>query len=82
MDSTEWFYPLIWLFRYFTGVPVDVGSHNHLFAATSKVPREDEGKWKGGFLFPVGKLTTSKETQDEGLARDCWETTERVAKEM
>lgn len=59
------------------------GAHTTLFAATSNKVQFDKRKYAGTYLLPFGEVTEpSKEAKDPVAARELWETSERVVKEM
>ena len=58
------------------------GAGTPIIAATSPAIRAKAERYKGGYLVPMGKLSEpSKKAQDEDLAKELWETTERLLKE-
>ena len=60
-----------------------VGGENSVWAAASKAPKEQSGLYEGSFVKPVGKIMKLNETSgSERLAKELWETTEKVLKEI
>lgn len=60
----------------------DVGSYTSVFAAASPDVDGDE-RYKGGYLRPIARLEeASAQANDPILARELWETTEKVIAEL
>ncbi|KAF4615740.1 hypothetical protein D9613_012461 [Agrocybe pediades] len=59
------------------------GAYTSLFAAAHPEVKQNREKYNGVYLVPVGKVgKISENAQDERLARELWETTERKMKEL
>ncbi|KAF8659872.1 hypothetical protein AX16_001756 [Volvariella volvacea WC 439] len=59
------------------------GAVTSLIAAASPIPREHRRRYHGAYLVPYGKIQApSKQAQDPVLAKELWETTERVVGEI
>ncbi|XP_014550067.1 hypothetical protein COCVIDRAFT_116571 [Bipolaris victoriae FI3] len=59
------------------------GAITPLFAAVHSEPREDIESFKGAFLLPWGGLKEPSElAQDEVLAKELWETSEKVLEKV
>lgn len=53
------------------------------FAAAGKEIKEDNERFKGVYFTPMARISNpSKAALDERLARELWETTEAVLKEL
>ena len=58
------------------------GSYTVLFAAAAPEVRKEVDRYKGAYLIPIAKLSTpSPQAQNEELAQELWDTTERFVKE-
>ncbi|PPQ92074.1 hypothetical protein CVT25_007099 [Psilocybe cyanescens] len=69
---------IAWLFF----KPQDEGAYNSCFAAASPVVRQEEEKYKGAYLMPVGRITDpARVALNEDVQDDLWETTERYLKD-
>jgi hypothetical protein len=72
----------------FVFAPIEKGSATSVFAAASKkvLEEREKGTYKGAYLVPYGKIgSSSKWTKGElgeRLARELWETTEKVLEEV
>jgi len=61
----------------------DQGAYTQVFASVAPLVREQADKYKGVFLMPPAKITSpSKPAESEELAKELWETTEALLKEM
>lgn len=59
------------------------GAYTSLFAATSSTVRRNKEKYAGAYLVPYGQIQEpSKDAKDPVAARELWEASERIAKEM
>jgi len=59
------------------------GAYTSAFAAASPEVREKADTYKGAYLVPVAKIgKVSKDGQSEALAKELWETTERILEEI
>ncbi len=59
------------------------GAYTSLFAATSPLVHKEKRKYAGGYLIPYGELQEpSEETNDPVAARDLWESSDRIVKEL
>lgn len=57
----------------------DVGSYTTVFAAAAKEVVADKAKWKGAYMQPIARFgKSSKMATSEELAKELWETTERI----
>lgn len=64
-------------------VTPEVGAYNSCFAAASPLIRQHPEKYKAIYLVPVGVIQApGKNAQRDDLARDLWETTENVLKDL
>ena len=62
---------------------VRTGAATSAFAAASPKVREESTKYRGAYMQPVAKIgKCSKLAQDPKLAKECWETTTSLLKEM
>ncbi len=67
--------------RLFTSL--DEGGFGPVWGASAKKVREESEVYKGAFLFPIGKLRKiTEDGKDERLAKELWETSEEVLKEL
>ena len=59
------------------------GAYTSVFAAASPIVKAERDKYKGGFLWPVGKLGDPPAPQIESkeLAEEVWATTETLLKQ-
>lgn len=59
------------------------GALTTLYAATSSDIKESPAEFKGRYMVPFGKITEldSKDARSEELAKQLWETTERIVSE-
>ncbi|KDQ54353.1 hypothetical protein JAAARDRAFT_209454 [Jaapia argillacea MUCL 33604] len=65
------------------GTPPSEGAYNSVFAAVSPVVRSKPAEFRGAYLMPVGKISNpSKLAQSDELAKELWDTTERVLKHL
>jgi hypothetical protein len=65
-----------------TFMSVASGAHTILFAAAAPDVRRDADAYRGAFLVPVAKLgAPSRLAQNEELALELWDTTERLIQE-
>jgi hypothetical protein len=56
---------------------------NSMWAAASKEPKVQSELYEGSFVQPVGKIMKLDETSgNERLAKELWETTESILKEI
>ncbi|KDQ54348.1 hypothetical protein JAAARDRAFT_182313 [Jaapia argillacea MUCL 33604] len=63
--------------------PPSEGAYNSVFAAVSPVVRSKPAEFRGAYLMPVGKISKpSKLAQSDELAKELWDTTERVLKDL
>ncbi|KDQ54409.1 hypothetical protein JAAARDRAFT_135807 [Jaapia argillacea MUCL 33604] len=63
--------------------PPSEGAYNSVFAAVSPVVRSKSTEFKGAYLMPVGKISKpSRLAQSDELAKELWDTTERVLKDL
>jgi len=59
------------------------GAATPLIASAGPQVRKEMKKYQGAYLVPVGKIgKCSKVARDEGLAKECWDTTMEVLKEV
>ncbi|THH31082.1 hypothetical protein EUX98_g3100 [Antrodiella citrinella] len=60
------------------------GAYTRVFAAVAPVVRAEGEKYEGAFLMPPAQITKAiiKPADDPELARELWETTERLVKEI
>jgi hypothetical protein len=71
-----------WGFSLFFISPHD-GGYTPAWAAASRQVSEERDKYKGKYLVPYGVLEeASKDARSEDLARELWDTTEKVLKEF
>lgn len=64
-------------------VTPEVGAYNSCFAAASPLIRQHPEKYNAIYLVPVGVIQApGKNAQRDDLARDLWETTENVLKDL
>jgi hypothetical protein len=71
-----------WGFSLFFISPHD-GGYTPAWAAASRQVFEERDKYKGKYLIPYGVLEdASEDARREDLARELWDTTERVLKEF
>jgi hypothetical protein len=71
-----------WGFSLFFISPHD-GGYTPAWAAASRQVFEERDKYKGKYLVPYGVLEdASEDARSEDLARELWDTTERVLKEF
>ncbi len=69
-------------------VPIEKGAITSAFAAAGKRVRDerDSGIYKAAYLVPFAKIGKSSELttgeKGERLAKELWETTEKVLKEL
>ena len=71
-----------WGFSLFFISPHD-GGYTPAWAAASRRVFEERDRYKGKYLVPYGDLEdASKDARREDLARELWDTTERVLKEF
>ncbi|GMG45793.1 unnamed protein product [Aspergillus oryzae var. brunneus] len=62
--------------------PLD-GALTPLFAAAHPLPFIERGKYGGAYLVPFGDIgKTSEDGDSEQLAKDLWDTSERVLKDV
>ena len=62
--------------------PLD-GALTPLFAAAHPLPFIERGKYGGAYLVPFGAIgKTSEDGDSEQLAKDLWDTSERVLKDV
>lgn len=65
------------------GITPAEGAYNSLFAATSLTVRDDKKLYAGAYLTFVGVISKPSQAASDPLAaRDLWETSEKVIKEM
>jgi len=61
----------------------DKGAYTQVFAAVAPVVREQAEKYKGAFLMPPAQISNpTKPAENKELAKELWETTEALLKEM
>ncbi|KAF8273736.1 hypothetical protein EI94DRAFT_1563657 [Lactarius quietus] len=71
-----------WAFSLFFISPYD-GGYTPAWAAAARQVFEERDKYKGKYLVPFGTLEeASKDAQREDLAKELWETTEKVLKDF
>jgi hypothetical protein len=71
-----------WGFSLFFISPHD-GGYTPAWAAASRQVFEERDKYKGKYLVPYGVLEdASTDARSEDLARELWDTTERILKEF
>ena len=71
-----------WGFSLFFISPHD-GGYTPAWAAAAREVFEERDKYKGKYLVPFGTLEeASKDAQREDLAKELWETTEKVLKDF
>ncbi|KAI9459151.1 NAD-P-binding protein [Lactarius psammicola] len=71
-----------WAFSLFFISPHD-GGYTPAWAAAARQVFEERDKYKGKYLVPYGTLEEpSKDAQREDLAKELWETTEKVLKDF
>ena len=71
-----------WAFSLFFISPHD-GGYTPAWAAAARQVFEERDQYKGKYLVPYGTLEeASKDAQREDLARELWETTEKVLKDF
>ncbi|EMD41123.1 hypothetical protein CERSUDRAFT_103441 [Gelatoporia subvermispora B] len=59
------------------------GAHSSVFAAAAPVVRANVREYRGGFIRPPAQLSkTSKMADDPGLAKELWETTEKILNDI
>lgn len=59
------------------------GAYTSLFAATSPTVRREKEKYAGSYLVPYGQIQEpSRDAKDPAAAKDLWEASQRLAKEM
>jgi len=59
------------------------GSYTSVFAAASPEVKEKAEQYKGAYLLPVAKIgKLSEDGEKEELAKELWETTERILAEV
>ena len=59
------------------------GAMTSAFAAAGADLAQDKARFKGIYFTPVAKVSEpSKAAQDERLAKELWETTENILKEL
>lgn len=67
---------------YFWFESVQSGVGTSCIAVGAPYIRKEANKFKGAYVVPYGKVREpSKQSQDDGLARELWETTEDFLKE-
>lgn len=60
----------------------DQGAYTSAFAAASEEVAKQREKYKGAYLTPVAKISEpTKVAQDEGLAKELWDTVEKFLEE-
>ena len=60
----------------------DKGAYTSVFAAASEEVAKQREKYRGVYLMPVGRVTEpTKMAQDEGLAKELWDTVETFLQE-
>jgi len=64
-------------------IPTTKGAYTSVFAAAAPEVREKPEVYKGAYLVPVAKLReASEDATNEELAKELWETTERILSEI
>ncbi|KIO32210.1 hypothetical protein M407DRAFT_66909 [Tulasnella calospora MUT 4182] len=71
------------IMKYIVCLTPEQGAHTSLFAATSPMVKEQKDLYAGAYLVPFGTITKpSAECEDLQAAKDCWETTDKVVKQL
>lgn len=59
------------------------GAYSPVYAAAAPAVRAESGKYRGAYVVPPGMLgRAGKQAQDPELAKELWETTEKILGEM
>lgn len=71
------------LYKAIKFLPVKHGGITPAFAAASVEVKADREKYEGAYLVPYGKIEKgSKEAEDPDLAKELYNTTERILSEI
>lgn len=63
--------------------PPEKGAYSTTFAAVAPAVRTDPDTYRGAYIVPPGKVAPAgKEVQTAELAKDLWETTERLMEDI
>ncbi|KAH9946905.1 NAD-P-binding protein [Amylocystis lapponica] len=74
---------LITFITNFVFVPASEGAYSTVFAAASPTVQAERDKYRGAYLVPPGTLAhPSKLSESTDLAKELWETTERVLEDI
>lgn len=69
--------------KYLVCLTPEQGAYTSLFAATSPTVKEHKAQYAGAYLVPFGTISKpSAECEDLQAAKDCWETTDKVVKQL
>ncbi|KAG8902657.1 hypothetical protein FRC01_009519 [Tulasnella sp. 417] len=71
------------IMKYVVCLTPEQGAYTSLFAATSPTVKQQQARYAGAYLVPFGTIAkASAECEDLQAAKDCWETTDKVAKQL